>query len=271
MNGDAVNSAHTHGVGVISEEAVYNTEAEHYATKHEAEPQAPTGGVVLPQSGDLCAALETSQNITNIPGQLDNPGLNSSGQTALTSDLDGVEPTPRLLQHVHSNHSDGKKSDTMKSKKALLNNTGSASNSKSEFVKLKSSEAESSLENSSELQLLPPTAFMVKKDGTPILEGSSVLPGVFRTESALQEGTATLCVNHFNVETSPRMDGSRDQTLLLPRMFVDGNAKESGTGNEGADGKSADSHFLSPADEMVYIRNRLLAFKQLKIKCRFVT
>ena len=271
MNGDAVNSAHTHGVGVISEEAVYNTEAEHYATKHEAEPQAPTGGVVLPQSGSLGTPLETSRNINNIPGQLDNAELNSAGQSALTSDLNGVEPTPRLLQHEHSNHSHGKKSETVKSEKALLNNTGGASNSKSECVKPKIREAESSLENSSEMQLLPPTAFMVKKDGTPILEGSSVLPGVFRTESALQEGTATLCVNHFNVETSPRMDGSRDQTLLSPSVFVDGNAKDPGTGNEGADGKSAESHFLSPADEMVYIRNRLLAFKQLKNKCRFVT
>ncbi len=265
VNADAVDSELTPRVDIISEEPAHDTAQGHHSVKPEPESTSQRetiGATIFPEVDSLANGVEMSQT-TNLAPDFDNSGLNFTGQSTLTSQVDRVDPSPRSLQHIHSVHNVAENNGE-ELEKAMLDHTGGATNSTSQSVKPKVREAE----HSYDMQLLPPTAFMVKKDGTPILEGSSVLPGVFRTESALQEGTATICANHFNVETSPGR--SREQTLLSPSVFLDGNLKKSSTGNDGVAEKSAESHFLSPADEMVYIRNRLLAFKQLKNKCRFV-
>ena len=118
------------------------------------------------------------------------------------------------------------------------------------------------------LELLPPTAFLVKKDGTPILEGSNVLPSVYRTDSVLEHGVATLHDNHYApvVVANP---SDNTASLLSPRNFENGgdvfHTKEISRKT-----RQQTPQFISPADEMVHIRNTLQNFKHLKMKYRQV-
>ena len=114
-----------------------------------------------------------------------------------------------------------------------------------------------------DIKLLPPAAFLLKKDGSPILEGSAVLPAVFRTDSELEEGQATFKDNHY-VSTS--VPGKVAASLLVPDDF-----KPVPTGEKSHKQQKTnyDTHqFVSPAEEIVYIRNVLQDFKQLKHKHR---
>ena len=117
------------------------------------------------------------------------------------------------------------------------------------------------------LELLPPTAFLVKKDGTPILEGSNVLPSVYRTDSELEHGLTTLQDNHYAPIVVNPSDNAT--SLLSPRDFQnDGDVFH--TKEISRKTRQQTPQFLSPADEMVHIRNTLQNFKHLKMKYRQV-
>lgn len=111
-----------------------------------------------------------------------------------------------------------------------------------------------------ETKLLPPAAFLLKKDGSPILEGSAVLPAVFRTDS---EGQAIFKDNHY---ASTSVPGKAAASLLVPDDF-----KPVPTGEKSHEQQKTNydtCQFVSPAEEIVYIRNVLQDFKQLKHKHR---
>ena len=118
-----------------------------------------------------------------------------------------------------------------------------------------------------ELELLPPTAFLVKKDGTPILEGSNVLPSVYRTDSELEHGLATLQDNYYASAAADVSDNT--SSLLAPRDFQN-DGDECRIKETPSKTRQQTQQFLSPADEMVHIRNTLQNFKHLKAKYRQV-
>ena len=117
------------------------------------------------------------------------------------------------------------------------------------------------------LELLPPTAFLVKKDGTPIFEGSNVLRSVYRTDSELEHGLATLRDNHYApVVVNP----SDNATSLLSPCDFQNDGDVFHTKEIARKTRQQTPQFLSPADEMVHIRNTLQHFKLLKMKYRHV-
>ena len=114
-----------------------------------------------------------------------------------------------------------------------------------------------------EIKLLPPAAFLLKKDGSPILDGSAVLPNVFRTDSKLEHGQATLKDNHdmpSSVHTIAALEVPDNFRTMSDRQPE----------NLPVEQKPAHDNYqyVSPAEEIVHIRNVLRDFKQLKHKHR---
>ena len=134
-------------------------------------------------------------------------------------------------------------------------------------VELKGAAKRTQIATETKLELLPPTAFLVKKDGTPILEGSNVLPSVYRTDSELEHGLATLHDNHYAPVVANPSDNAT--SLLSPCDFQnDGDVFH--TKEISRKTRQQTPQFLSPVDEMVHIRNTLQNFKHLKMKYRHV-
>lgn len=103
------------------------------------------------------------------------------------------------------------------------------------------------------LELLPPTAFMVRKDGTPIIE---------------------LGAGHGGPVSHPKHNGLAqdvDTTQQLGHPINSGITQGVGREPNGLSrpgdhdhDDNVNLHFLSPADEMVHIRARLAEFKKCK-------
>ena len=114
-----------------------------------------------------------------------------------------------------------------------------------------------------EIKLLPPAAFLLKKGGSPILDGSGVLPNDFRIDSKLEHGQATLKDNH-DMPTSVHTRAA----LQVPDNFRTVSERQSETLSVQQKPTHDQYQFVSPAEEIVYIRNVLRDFKQLKHKHR---
>lgn len=103
-------------------------------------------------------------------------------------------------------------------------------------------------------KLLPPMAFMVKTDGSPIVNGEAY-ESTKRAQRSVKSKTASA------PELRPGRTAEKVTTVSHQQVGTSGGNKYEGD-------SQAEIFFLSPADEMVYIRNELHKFQDRKIKHR---
>ena len=108
------------------------------------------------------------------------------------------------------------------------------------------------------VELMPPMAFMVHKDGTPIVDAESEMPSAVKTflqtddiaSSTNRPQQAATQRNHPHKSLYNGLDTQPDQ-LSMPQP-------------NGLIQRGSDPYFLSPVDEMVHIRSQLAEFQKCK-------
>lgn len=129
-----------------------------------------------------------------------------------------------------------------------------------------------------DVQLLPPHAFLFKKDGTPVMNAVGSNKTYFSTSASLlhaEGGDMGPPFDAWNNKCS-KIPSAVDDTLDLtfttvatavssPRVVT----TIAETAVRGEDGSPLEEEqFVSPAEEMIHIRNRLRTFKENKNKLR---
>ena len=169
------------------------------------------------------------------------------------------DPPPVLHQaHVAANISQDAKSDvtvTSQSDQTLAQPSGAT-------------QATWSWPNVSGSQLVPPTAFLFRRDGTPLTTAPQVVGQRNKTEDDTAFGQQGVPSEpNLGVTWPPAPDDTLNVTFTTTATSVTTSPRSVTSG--GLHGDLDDMSLLSPAEEMIHIRNRLRTFKEHKQNLRF--